>query len=67
MKLYASAPLRRGRQATGDLLVVGWVVLWLWLSRVVHDATSLSGASGGRGTPAPAARRRATGGPDLGA
>ncbi|GMA19563.1 hypothetical protein MM440_14540 [Arsenicicoccus piscis] len=37
MKLYADAPGRRSAQLTGDLLVLGWVALWVWLGRVVHD------------------------------
>ena len=39
MKLYADLPARRTRQIVGDLVVLGWVVLWIWLSQVVHDAT----------------------------
>jgi hypothetical protein len=39
MKLYADLPARRTRQVVGDLVVIGWVVLWIWLSQVVHDAT----------------------------
>ena len=39
MKLYANDPLRRTRQLAGDLLLVLWVALWLWLANVVHDAT----------------------------
>ena len=39
MKLYADLPARRTRQVVGDLIVLGWVVLWIWLSQVVHDAT----------------------------
>ena len=39
MKLYATAPGRRSRQQVGDVLAVGWVVLWIWLARVVHGAT----------------------------
>lgn len=39
MKLYAASPGRRARQVTGDLLLAGWVLLWLWLANVVHDAT----------------------------
>lgn len=46
MKLYASAPPRRVRQVAGDLLVAGWVLLWLWVSRVVHDATMLLAVPG---------------------
>ncbi|WP_153505459.1 hypothetical protein [Cumulibacter manganitolerans] len=39
MRLYAATPVRRTRQIAGDLLLVGWVVLWIWLGNVVHDAT----------------------------
>jgi hypothetical protein len=39
MKLYADLPARRTRQVVGDLVVLAWVVLWIWLSQVVHDAT----------------------------
>ena len=39
MKLYADLPARRTRQIVGDLVVLGWVVLWIWLANVVHDAT----------------------------
>jgi hypothetical protein len=39
MKLYADLPARRTRQIVGDLVVLAWVVLWIWLSHVVHDAT----------------------------
>jgi hypothetical protein len=31
MKLYADTPARRTRQLTGDLLVAGWVAVWVWL------------------------------------
>ncbi len=39
MKLYADHSARRTRQVVGDLFLLGWLVLWLWLARVVHDAT----------------------------
>jgi hypothetical protein len=39
MKLYADGHVRRTRQIAGDVLLVAWVVLSLWLARVVHDAT----------------------------
>jgi hypothetical protein len=39
VKLYADGQVRRSRQVLGDLLVVLWVVVWLQLARVVHDAT----------------------------
>lgn len=46
MKLYADDSLRRTRQLTGDLLLVLWVALWLWLARIVHDATLALAAPG---------------------
>jgi hypothetical protein len=39
MKLYADSPARRSRQLLGDLLLVGWVYLWVQVSLVVRDAT----------------------------
>lgn len=39
MKLYADGSARRTRQMLGDVLLVFWVVLWLKLAGVVHDAT----------------------------
>ena len=39
MKLYADGPVRRTRQMLGDVILVLWVVLWLKLANVVHDAT----------------------------
>jgi hypothetical protein len=39
MKLYADAPARRTRQVIGDLLVLGWVLVWLTVARVVHETT----------------------------
>ena len=39
MKLYADGPVRRTRQMLGDVLLVFWVVLWIRLAQVVHDAT----------------------------
>jgi hypothetical protein len=39
MKLYADGPARRTRQMLGDLLLVVWVALFVWLADVVHDAT----------------------------
>jgi hypothetical protein len=46
MKLYADGQVRRTRQLTGDVLLVGWVALWLWLANVVHDATMALAAPG---------------------
>ena len=39
MKLYADAPVRRTRQMVGDLTLVGWVLLWTWVGRIVHEGT----------------------------
>lgn len=39
MKLYAHGRVRRTRQMVGDVLLVLWLVLWLWLANIVHDAT----------------------------
>lgn len=40
MKLYADTPVRRTRQVAGDLLFVLWLVLWVYVAGVVHDATT---------------------------
>ena len=37
MILYAQTPWRRARQLLGDLLVLGWVVLWVQVGRWVYD------------------------------
>lgn len=39
MKLFADAPVRRTRQVVGDVLVVCWLVLWVWLGTAVHGGT----------------------------
>lgn len=39
MLLYSDLPARRTRQVVGDVLLVAWVVLWVWVSRRTHDAT----------------------------
>ena len=46
MKLYADAAGRRGRQMTGDVLLVVWVALWVRLALVVRDATLALAAPG---------------------
>ena len=33
MKLYAELPLYRARQIAGDLLVIAWVALWVFIGR----------------------------------
>jgi hypothetical protein len=37
--VYAEAPVRRARQVLGDVGLVVWVLVWLRLAHVVHDAT----------------------------
>jgi hypothetical protein len=39
MKLYADGQVRRTRQLAGDVFLLLWVVLWVWLGTAVHDAT----------------------------
>lgn len=46
MKLYADSPGRRARQMVGDLLLALWVVVWVKLADVVHDATRALAAPG---------------------
>jgi hypothetical protein len=38
MKWYADLPGRRELQLAGDLTLAVWVVVWVWLADVVHDA-----------------------------
>lgn len=47
MKLYADSDGRRSLQLLGDLLLVGWLYLWVQVALVVRDAT-LSLARPGR-------------------
>ncbi|HEX2175841.1 MAG TPA: hypothetical protein VHG70_08010 [Nocardioidaceae bacterium] len=46
MKLYADLGARRAWQVSGDLLLVGWVLVWTWFGRAVHDAVVALGAVG---------------------
>ena len=39
MKFYADAVPHRARQLTGDLSLVLWIVLWIWVADTVRDAT----------------------------
>lgn len=39
MKLYADTGSRFARQVLADVLVVGWVLVWVWIGNVVHDGT----------------------------
>ena len=39
MKLYADLPARRTLQVVGDIVVIGWMILWAVLGLAVHDAT----------------------------
>lgn len=40
MKVYADRPARAGNQLLGDALVAGWVLLWLWAGKQLHDVIS---------------------------
>jgi hypothetical protein len=37
VKLYADTPARRTRQVLADLLAIGWIAIWIWVGRQVHD------------------------------
>jgi len=37
MKLYADRPVRATNQVLGDLLVLGWIALWVWAGFRLHD------------------------------
>jgi hypothetical protein len=41
LKVYADAPARRTRQLAGDLLLLGWVCVWVAVARAVHATTML--------------------------
>lgn len=40
MRLYAATPVRRTRQIVGDLLLLAWIALWIWVGNIVHDSTT---------------------------
>lgn len=46
MRLYAATPVRRTRQILGDLLLLGWIALWIWVGGVMHDITTSLATSG---------------------
>lgn len=46
MVLYSARPARRLRQVVGDLLLIGWIWLWVTLALVVRDATLALAAPG---------------------
>jgi hypothetical protein len=48
MLLYADLPARRTRQVLGDLVLVAWIVLWIWLAHEVRQATLALAAPGRR-------------------
>ena len=39
MKLYADHSARFAGQVLADILFVCWLVAWVWVGNVVHDAT----------------------------
>jgi hypothetical protein len=48
VKLYADLPSRRANQIAGDLLLVAWLGLWIWLATKVHHATERLAVPGRR-------------------
>jgi hypothetical protein len=48
MRFYADGSVRRTIQIVSDLLFLGWVLLWVKLAYVVHDATLGLAAPGRR-------------------
>ena len=38
MSWYAATPARASRQVLADVLVIGWLLVWWWASRVIHGA-----------------------------
>lgn len=57
MALYARSRSRRTRQIVGDLVVIGWVVLWAWTAHRIWSAL-LAVAEPARRTAAAASRVR---------
>jgi hypothetical protein len=37
VKLYADIPARRTRQLAGDLWLVAWTILWIWVAVRLHE------------------------------
>ncbi len=62
MKLYADRPFRSTNQLLGDLLVLGWIALWVWAGFRLHDLVlglAAPGEAGREGGPhAPEQPRR---------
>jgi hypothetical protein len=48
LKLYADLPNHRARQILGDVLLVLWIAVWIWLAGKVHDATERLAVPGHR-------------------
>ena len=46
MKLYADLPGRRTLQILSDVGLLGWIALWAWVGRLVHDSTLALAAPG---------------------
>lgn len=44
MQWYAETPVRRSRQVVGDLLVLGWVIVWVLIGRWTFGLVSLLAA-----------------------
>ena len=46
MKVYADRPLRATNQVLGDLLVLAWCAVWVWLGMELHDLVAKLAAPG---------------------
>jgi hypothetical protein len=46
MRLYADLPSVRRRQILGDLFVLGWIVVWIWVGLFLYNLVAFLGVPG---------------------
>jgi hypothetical protein len=46
MRLYADLPSVRRRQIIGDLFVLGWIVVWIWVGLFLYNLVAFLGIPG---------------------
>ena len=46
MRLYADLPTVRRRQITADLIVLGWIILWVWVGVNLYEVVAQLGIPG---------------------
>jgi hypothetical protein len=46
MRLYADLPSVRRRQILGDLFVLGWIVVWIWVGLFLYNLVAFLGIPG---------------------